>query len=193
MISLDQHLFLWINGFAGRLPVIDEVMKGIANDYLVIVSLCLVLIALWFGTRDLVKREQNQKAVIVALVSLGLASAAVGLCNILFFRPRPFDVVPTNLLLYPPTDSSFPSNSAAVSFAIAFSILYSDRRTGIALVLLACLYGFSRVYVGVHYPLDILGGAAIASAISGGVFLLVKWAEPWPERLLKALRLLYLA
>ncbi len=199
MTSIDETLFLWINGLAGKLPFLDGFMKGIANDYFFIVSACLVLLALWFGTREIRQREENQKAVIGASASLGIAAGIVRIFNLFYFSPRPFTELPTNLLFYHPTapsfpsDPSFPSNSTAIVFAIAIAIFLVDRKAGAFLLFLAGLHGFSRIYVGVHYPSDILGGAAIGAATAFLIFRLIKLIEPWPSRLLGLIRRFYLA
>jgi len=192
-MSPDKALFLWINGLAGRFPLLDELLKGTANDYFIIVGSCLVLLALWFGTKDVRRREANQKAVICASGSLGIANGIVKICNCFYFRPRPFTELPANLLFYRPTDSSFPANSAAVAFAIATAIFLADRKAGSLLLFLAFLLGFSRIYVGVHYPSDILGGAAIGAATALLIFGLIRLLEPWPSRFLKLVRKFYLA
>lgn len=193
-MSVDETLFLWINGLAGKLLLLDEFLKGIANDYLIIVSSCLVLLALWFGTREIHQREENQKAIICASASLGIATGLVYLMsNALYFHSRPFAEFPINLLFYQPTDPSFPSNSAAVVFAIAVAILLADRKAGAFLLFLAFLHGFSRIYVGIHYPSDVLAGAAIGALTAFLIFRLIKLLEPWPSRLLGLIRRFYLA
>ena len=87
--------------------------------------------------------------------------------NMFYFRPRPFVELDVNLLFYQPTDSSFPANSAAAAFGIAFGIWGVNRRLGWFAIAVAGLYGLARVYVGVHYPLDILAGAGYRG--DGGV------------------------
>lgn len=193
MMSIDETLFLWINGLAGKLTLLDEFMKGIANDYFFIVSSCLVLLALWFGTRGIRQREENQKAIIGASASLGIATGIVGILNQFYISPRPFTELSANLLFYPPTDPSFPSHSTAIVFAIAIAILLADRKAGAFLLLLAFLHGFSRIYVGVHYPSDILAGATIGALTALLVFRLIRRLEPWPGRLLQLIRRFYLA
>ncbi len=194
MTSIDETLFLWINGLAGRLPLLDGFMKGIANDYFFIVSACLVMLALWFGTREIRQREENQKAVIGASASLGIATGIVGIFNLFDFHSRPFIELPsTNLLFYPPTDPSFPSHSTTIVFAIAIAIILADRKAGVFLLLIAFLHGFSRIYVGIHYPSDILAGATIGALTAFLVFRLIRRLEPWPGRLLQLIRRFYLA
>ena len=124
---------------------------------------------------------------------MALSNWAVFVINQLYFRPRPFVDLDVSPLFYQPTDSSFPANIAAAAFAIAVAVLVVNRRLGALLVGLAALYGFARVYAGVHYPLDILAGAMIAIA---GVFVALKirdWLEPLPTMAVKAARILCLA
>ncbi len=192
-MSIDETLFLWINGLSGKLPLLDEFMKGIANDYFFIISSCLILLALWFGTRGIRQREKNQKAIIGASASLGIATGIVGIFNLFDFHSRPFHELTTNLLFYPPTDPSFPSHSTAIVFAIAIAIILADRKAGVFLLLIAFLHGFSRIYVGVHYPSDILAGATIGALTAVLVFMLIRRLEPWPGRLLQLIRRFYLA
>lgn len=193
MIAFDETLFLWINGLAGNIAFVDGFFKGIANDYFFIISACLIMLALWFGTREAGRREINQLGVIVASISLGIAQGLVTMINSALTRPRPFTELPTNLLFYQPTDSSFPANSTAVIFAIAVGIFLVNRRAGTVLFGLAILHGFSRIYVGIHYPLDILGGAALGTMVALLIFGLIKLLGAWPGRLLKLLRSFYLA
>ena len=73
-------------------------------------------------------------------------------------RIRPYDVQQIALLIKAPTDFSFPSGHTQASFAVATPILMWKKRFGIPAILLACCVAFSRMYLYVHYPTDILGG-----------------------------------
>ncbi len=193
MAQADELVFLWINGWAGRLPALDGAARLMASDYLVPVSLALTLLALWFGEVDRVVRERHQIGVIVAVSAMALSSWAVLLMNGAYFRPRPFDQLDVTLLFYKPTDSSFPANTAAASFAVAAAIWGVNRRAGLALFVAAGVFGLARIYTGVHYPLDILGGAMLGIAVA---FLTTKakdLLEPLLTMIIKAARVLCLA
>jgi undecaprenyl-diphosphatase len=109
---------------------------------------------------------------LVAAVALSDA-AAQGLAGLLkaatgVERP-PRRYADTHPLLPIPHDGSFPSGHAASSFACATVLAFARPRAAPALYLLALAIGFSRVYVGAHWPLDVLGGAALGVAVGAGV------------------------
>ena len=168
--TADMKLFQLINGFVGVAPFVDRIAQWIVSDYLMPIALALALIFMWFAERDREIRVQRQLGVFVALTSMALSSWAVFILNMFYFRPRPFVNADVALLFYKPTDSSFPSNAAAAVFGLAFGIWGVNRRLGYIAIAAAGLYGLARVYAGVHYPLDILAGAAIAAAITYLVF-----------------------
>lgn len=190
LANADKTLLLWINGLATRAPAVDFMMAWIASDYLVPVSMGLTLVALWFIGNDAPQRMRYQIGMFTALTAMALSSLVVLISNALFFRPRPFDGLDgINLLFYRPTDSSFPSNSAAAAFALAAAVWCVNRRIGAALFLAAAVYGFSRVYVGVHYPTDILGGALIAVVVTALTLRLRNLMMPLLVAVIKAARL----
>ncbi len=193
MAEADAKLFLWINSWVGRFPVFDQAMEWIVSDYLIPVSFALVLLCLWFTGSDKLERQRHQIGVFVALSSMGFASLAVFIINALYFRPRPFAEHEVSLLFYKPTDSSFPANSMAATFAIAAAVFGVNRRVGAVMYIVAAIYAFSRVYAGVHYPLDVTAGALIGIVVAWLVFKLRDLLEPLPTLVIKAFRIICLA
>ena len=171
----------------------DGAARIAASDYLAPAVLAFALMVLWFGERDAEVRLRHQVGVFVALSSMGLSGLTVFILNMFYFRPRPFVELDVNLLFYQPTDSSFPSNSAATAFGMAFGIWGVNRKVGWFTIAVAGLYGLARVYAGVHYPLDILGGAAIAAVVTYAVFRISDLTMPILTVIIKVGRILRLA
>lgn len=88
-------------------------------------------------------------------------------------RPRPCWINESvNMLISIPLDSSFPSGHTMSAFAAAAVIMYTNRKWGIAAYILAALIAFSRLYLYVHFPTDIIAGAVIGSAIGLAICLI---------------------
>jgi len=175
----DTRLLLWLNGLMGKSVLLDGVMRLLVSDYFVPVSLVLFLVALWFTGEDRGQRERNQRTVFTALLGMGMANGFVALFNRFLDAARPFEEMPwlvsrVNQIFYIPSDPSFPSNVAASTFAMAAGVWLGNSKAGRWLFIPACLVCFARVYAGVHYPSDIVGGAAVgllASLLAYAVML----------------------
>jgi undecaprenyl-diphosphatase len=70
------------------------------------------------------------------------------------------------LLITRSPDTSFPSDHATLAFAVGVMVWRFNRRLGLVLLLFGVLTAFARVFVGVHYPSDVLGGAVLGSVVS---------------------------
>lgn len=160
---MDYQLFALINRQAGHTPVLDAVARLMVCDYLLPTAMALIATGLWFAGHTPEERRINQRAVLQAGVSLLLTNALVKLCNLVYFRPRPFAMYDVNLLFYRPSDSSLPSNPAASGFALAVAVWLTHRRAGGIILILATVWSLARVYCGVHYPLDVVAGAAVGA------------------------------
>ena len=193
MAHVDERIFLWINGLAGRVPLLDRIVEWVVSDYLVPASLALTLIGIWFVGSDRVTREKHQVGVFVALTSMALSSFTVLLINAIYSRPRPFVDHDVTMLFYYPTDPSFPSNAAAATFGIAFAVWGVNRLVGTFALLASVLYAFVRVFAGVHYPLDVVAGALIGAVVAFFVFKLREPLKPATTLVIEAARVLCLA
>jgi undecaprenyl-diphosphatase len=122
---------------------------------------------------------------VLTVLAVALADWTTTAIKALVDRPRPFVRYPEPDVLVPrPHDASFPSGHAATSFAAATILSFAFPKWTPAFLLLAAAIAFSRVYVGVHYPLDVISGAALGALIAIALRLLVAN----PPRLRRATR-----
>lgn len=153
MTSPDLTLFHWINGFAGHAPLVDALMVACAKYAPMVFA--GVLLACW-ATWRLDWQRVAALAGVAALVGLGVGQMAGRAV------PRARPSAPTATILTPHApDSSFPSDHAILACAVTMVLATRSRRLGAVLAFFTVLVLVSRVYVGAHYPADVLGGAVI--------------------------------
>lgn len=160
--SLNQSLFLLINADPGS-PVwrIHAAMLA-ANKLILIVPCALAAAWLWGG-------EAQRNLALKALAGIARALFASYLCGALWPHPRPFVIGLGHAFFPHAATSSFPSNHTIIIATLGFTLIFDRRWAGLgwAALALAVLVGASRVYLGVHFPLDIAGGLALAPLAAG--------------------------
>jgi len=173
VIEIDKGFFLRIqDNLVGESPVLDRIFLAIARYttfFFAAVLGCLVIYILVSRKAYLLKRL----AVLAAAIAMPVSIAYFG--RPLIGRPRPFLVLDFEPLLGYQGTVSFPSNHAAAAFAIAMAVYAYNRKAGAALLTAAAIASFARVYVGVHYPLDIIAGSFLGIVIVWAMLSLPKW------------------
>ncbi len=153
---MDYEIFKIINGWAGQYEWLDFTMKSISEYGPYLFAIVVALMAIdW-------RSEERRKAGIFAIATAVLAVGINYVIGLIYYRDRPFVVHEVTLLLDHEADFSFPSNHTAGAFSIAFVLFYYYRRWGGLFLILACLIGLARPFVGHHYPSDVLGGITVA-------------------------------
>ena len=151
---MDFQILYFINQF--HCEILDKIMvvithMGTKGIFLILVGVILLLF------------KQTRKCGLTVLIAL-LFSLIIGniLLKNIVARPRPCWIDETiNLLISVPKDYSFPSGHTFASFAAAASIFLYYKKAGTATLILAFLIGFSRLYLFVHFPTDVLAGAVL--------------------------------
>ncbi|RVU55685.1 phosphatase PAP2 family protein [Anaerosphaera multitolerans] len=136
-------------------PLLDKVMTLIStlgNSGFIFILVGLVFLI----------RKKDRKMGITILMSLILCLVFGNmLLKPLIARPRPFTIKDIELLIKAPTDFSFPSGHTYSAFATATSLYLYNKKPGVGFFIFAAIMGFSRLYLYVHYPTDVLAGAVI--------------------------------
>ncbi len=162
MNNIDWNLFSAINRFAGRSPLLDR--AGIFLAAYAYLTFGVLLVALWFLPASAEVRRERQQRVINALIACGGALLTVHLFGTFFYRARPFMTHTVTQLVAHAPDSSFPSEHTTFAFVLLVALAPVLGRTAWFWLALGVVIGIARVFVGVHYPTDILGGMVIGAA-----------------------------
>ncbi|MBI4140699.1 phosphatase PAP2 family protein [Candidatus Woesearchaeota archaeon] len=150
-MSFDYALFQLINSIAGTYPWLDFVMVTITDFGVPL----LAILALSYCKR---------KNLYSSLFAVWLVFVVDFVMKLFYFRERPFVAHEVNLLVDHLKTASFPSRHTDIVFAFAQSIFFADKKLGITAFVIAVLVGFSRIFVGVHYPVDVFAGAILGIA-----------------------------
>ncbi|NOX15619.1 MAG: undecaprenyl-diphosphatase [Epsilonproteobacteria bacterium] len=147
---MNREIFLWINSFAARNSILDFFGFAMAQDMVYV--FILIEFYIYFVSK---KRDEA----IFAFESMVLGVVLNQIISLFYFHNRPFMDGLGHTILHHNPDNSFPSDHTTFMMAIAISLfLQKDTKTwGVWLFVLAFIGGFSRVFVGVHYPFDIIG------------------------------------
>ncbi len=132
-----------------------------ASEMLFIATLAVIFL-LAHGRRHV----EWQRASVAAVLSAGIGLAFAKVISELVDRARPFVADPHSVHLFSShaSDSGFPSDHATAAFAIATAILLRKKRAGVFALAAAAVLAVGRVALGVHYPSDVLAGAALGAA-----------------------------
>jgi undecaprenyl-diphosphatase len=162
MNTFDGTLFHWFNAFAGQSDLVDSVIFFNA-EILGFVLLGALFLFLVLPRLDLSISSKTVRMVKLAIVS-GLAArfGPTELIRFFYDKPRPFQILEgINQVVTHTAGSAFPSGHAAFFFALAAVVyFYKPRLSGLFFVG-ATIISISRVVAGIHWPLDILAGAAV--------------------------------
>lgn len=165
-----QWEFDWLNLIqTWHTPVLDKVMVAVSslgNAGIVWIVICGVLLC--------VKKYRRKGLLLMSSLLLDLV-----VCNFVLKtmvgRSRPCWLNETvKLLVENPTDFSFPSGHTMAAFAVAPIIYYANKKWGIAAYILAALIAFSRLYLYVHFPTDVLCGVVFGMGIAAFVLFIEK-------------------
>ncbi len=92
-MTVDRAIFSWVNGLAGKYAFLDEIMRLLGNEYLLPVSLSLVLLGLWFSGANREQRERNQRAVFSIVLSLGITNGLIKVLHYFYFQTLPSQAI----------------------------------------------------------------------------------------------------
>ena len=168
---MDNSLFRWINRLANRTTWAHGFFTSYAKYGIALFA--VLLVAAYLDGRqhdDLHAVAGSVWAAGSALVALGIGQLIGGAID----RARPYEAMTgVHLLVDKTTDFSFPSDHATVAGAVAVGLMFTNRRWGIIAAVLAAVMAFTRVYVGAHYPGDVLAGLALGGAVAAAGALVV--------------------
>ena len=164
--GVDRHVLTWIVDH--RVSFLNPILVGIT--YLATggtIWVALALLIAWRTSRPILPTG------ILAAVCVWGADGVSHLLKATTNRPRPYVAMPhLHTLISRPGSESFPSSHATTAFAGAVVLSFLLPRLWPLFLAAAALVAFSRLYVGVHYPTDVIAGAATGAVFAAGVFLL---------------------
>jgi len=158
VIKMNLEIFRLINNLANKNATLDKIMIFFSNDvpYIFMAAIVIVFIL------GLKQKECQYRKIAISTVLITAINLMINLIiRSVFYIDRPFVHNKVNLLLPHDSASSFPSNHATGTMSIALGLGKYNRILGWVMTVLSIIVAFSRIYVGHHYPMDIVGAYII--------------------------------
>lgn len=166
--EINISVFNWINATAGQNLILDKIALFSSHN-LITFFIVFLLISMFFKDKNY--RNQFAKTIILVLFSLIVTQVI----HLFYYHPRPFELGLGHTLVGHGSTSSVPSQHTLTIAVFAFSYLMSGYlKIGILGMILSIIVGWSRVYIGVHFPLDVLSSFLIAFTLVFIVNMLLK-------------------
>jgi len=168
---VNERLFLAINGLSHHSSFLDALMVFCAQ-YIPFILIAFIAYLWLFNKRD------GRRAAFRASLSGGGALVLARIVGVLHYQALPSVLGIGRPLIVHAANNSFPSDHVSFSFGIAISLIFSgSANIWPQALLLAILVAFARVFVGVHFPLDVLAGALVGTVASLMVHLARKLSD----------------
>ncbi len=149
-----------VNAYAGHSVLLDKI--GIFFAVYLIYLLLLLLVVVAFKNRTSWGQRMFWEALSSAIIA---RYGIVEIIRFFYHHPRPFMVEQVKQLVAE-SGWSFPSGHITFLFALSMSIWFYNRKFGYALFVSSLLVGIARIYVGVHWPFDIVGGIIVGTLVA---------------------------
>lgn len=147
----NLSLFFLIFGFSNHSPILDKLMVFAADPLMPISFILALVIAIKGNYKD-------KKSFLMAILSLPVTVLLIKSIHIFYSSQRPFMIEQISPLITHAADASFPSRHTGFMTTLAASFFLNKSKWATFFIFLSLWVGISRIYVGVHFPLDILGG-----------------------------------
>lgn len=179
---MNYQLFQQINGLAGQSKALDFLMEFLSNS-LPYAVVCL-LVFLWF-IGNMQKGIEIRYTSLYATFSAIIALIVNAIIHFIYYHPRPFVAHHVHQLVSHVADSSFVSDHAVLVFAIFWTLFLRKTPWKYLILIWATMVGISRIYIGVHYPADIIGSILLSFATSSVVIHFSNKLEPFVQLLFR--------
>lgn len=147
----NTALFFQIFNLHGQNFILDKLMI-FGADYLIYIIFAFTF---YLGLKG---NTNDKRAFLLIILGAPIAILLIKVIHIFYFEPRPFVTYNITQLIHEQADAAFPSRHATIISVIAMAFTYYKSKWTPFFLLVMVWIGLSRIFVGVHYPLDVLGG-----------------------------------
>lgn len=160
---MNQALFFQIFNLSHKIFLLDQVMI-FGAVFLIFITFLLTIILTVKG------KSQEKIAFLLIILGVIVAEVLIFIIHLIYFKSRPFVIFPIQPLVQHAADAAFPSGHTTIMAVVAFAYTFAKSKWAPLFLILMLWVGFARIFVGVHYPLDILGGIIV-----GFISVFITW------------------